>query len=575
MRYWKRLKTLWSDCRVINKLLLCYLLTILLPLSIVFTVFMTSMGNAFTREYELEKERVLQQAANAFDSARAQARYATSTLEGSKELVRYFTGSYRTASDEVYAILRDINPMFLRLTASSGILIEVKAYRYCTSFIRATPHIKSASVSEYGEDRLRSLGSGENLVEVRTEDGAVHLVVVTPLFKDGVVSNIGVCRSVLDITQLIENISLLPSESFVLQVGEIFLCRSAGDGAVRAISQEEFLAMPGSRISVRAEGLEDFSLHFVSEKALLKNAEIRWILISFALSLGLLTLIYYAIPIMLVRPIVRLSQHMNEGVDNGGIRPLVLHHGKDEIGDLIESFNRLVILNAELNARVLRELEMRQQSEYYALQSQIKPHFVFNVLQKVNMMVFLDQKAEASSLLQRFGAFLRYSIRRQANSSTLDGEIVHVRNYLEMLQSAGQSQLSLLVEEEINTIEVKCPQFILQPIAENAVKYNSPNGVQLVLRIWEEGDFIITEMRNDGAPVPEEILQGIRKRMREDEMEIQVEEGEYPSGIGLVNVHMRLRYFYGKECGLDIENIEDGVAVRLRMRRQPVEGASG
>lgn len=570
----KKLKSAFFDRRVSNKLLICYLVTIFLPLTVFFALFLSRVNGNFQKEYRAEKVRVLQQAASAFGSVTAQAEYITSTLESNSAAMLYLVGGYRNASDEVYAMLRDIDPLFERFTISSEIVREVWAYRYRTSSLTATRHVLPVSEAPYGEETLRSLRHGDRLVELKAADGRIWLEIVMPVLKDGFFANVGACRGSMDITELVGGVSLLSSEQFVLESGGTYLRRQP-DGEAEPLTREEFEALPGVRTTVEVEEL-NLRLHVLSTKTFFEEKELFLQILLFLLALCLLSLIYYAIPVVLVRPIVQLSKHMNGEADSGRVRPVEIPHGGDEVGELVESFNRMAVKNEQLTDQVYRGIIARQRAEYYALQSQIKPHFVFNVLQRISMLVYLDRKEEINSLMQKFSDFLRYSMNNNAEAVTLAGELLHAENYLDILRDTVRIGYSKEVGPGVDPDAVLCPQFILQPIVENAVKYHSRSRVNVAVRVVKEGEAVLVSVWNDGPPIPEETLRGIREKMEGSAPEILEEEGGGRSGIGLVNVNTRLRYFYGPDCGLRIGNAPGGgVEVVLRLKQAQADFRRG
>ncbi len=565
----RRIKRAFLDAKVPNKLLVCYLVTILLPLFVFYGALLSRINSTAQREYLTEKQRALQQAGGAFQAVTAQADYIASTVENSSSAVRCLTGTYRNASDEVYALLRDLIPMFERFMLSNDIVRDVRVYRYRRSFLETIRYVENAEGSAFGEERLRSLRKGESLTELKSADEAVILEIYLPLIKGGLTSNIGVCRCSMDITALIGGISILPTEVVVVQSGEVYLQRDGTTGATGRITREDFRALSGSRISVDVEGL-DMVLHVFARKDFLSRDEMLLLTGQFLVALGLLSLIYYAIPVLLVRPIVRLSRHLNTEAANGRVRPVEIPHGRDEVGELVEAFNRIAVKNAELTRQVYKGIIARQRSEYYALQSQIKPHFVFNVLQRINMLVYLERKDEINRLLKRFSDFLRYSIRGNAGAATLAGEVAHAENYLDILQDTLPVEFSGTVEDSVRPERVFCPQFILQPIVENAVKASGTHRLTIRYRIFQQGDHILIRLHNDGPPLSEEMLERIREMTKSDAPDILTSEGGARSGIGLVNVNTRLRYFYGRDCGLSIANGPGGgVTVTLRIKQYP------
>lgn len=564
----------FSHMRISRKLLLYYVATILLPLILAFSWFYSFMRSYVYAGYVEEKQRVVKQAEETIAGVESSMQSFVYMLEGNMSFMLYMIGGYRSASAEVCAVIRDIDPMVGRYFASDSKLVDVNIYRYKNSAIPATKYVHSAEDSGYALQTLQSLLHDDSLVSLDLADGRVLLDIVMPVSKNGTIKNVGVCQCTVDITEMLENVSVLSSEKFVISSGGVYLCKTSGGEYTQQITEDEFLALTGE---CQAGSVEEFNLdlYLFSERFKMNAVEVFLVVLVFVVCLSVLSIVFYFVLVMSLHPIVQFSTYLQREAIDGQVRPVDIPHNEDEAGELIEIFNLLSVRNMKLTEEVIQEALRRRQAEYYALQSQIKPHFLFNFLQRVSVLVYMDRKEQANGLLQKFGEFLRYSIKKDSAAVSLDMELLHARNYLDIMQDIADIHLTETVDPSVDCREILCPQFILQPVVENAVKYNASGKLSISVEVRREKSFILVFIRNNGTPIREEVLRGLKHKLALSSPEFYQQE-DVSSGIGLVNVNLRLRYFYGAKCGLELENMpQGGVSVKLRLGQKPLEESKG
>lgn len=232
-----------------------------------------------------------------------------------------------------------------------------------------------------------------------------------------------------------------------------------------------------------------------------------------------------------------------------------------------EKLNRSSIALAEGLAHLLEvQLELSEiakleflacEAELKALQSQINPHFFFNVL---NTAVSYCRRnpMEARKILLDFSNFFRATIEHgEEPLISLDSELALIRNYIELEASRFGDNLIFnnLVSEEAK--KWKIPPFTLQPIVENAIQHAFVPGRKLVINVrdYSTPDIHIIEVEDNGKGIPKEILPTVLIRKHGEGL-----------GIGLSLVHERLKLLYGDEYGLSIESKPNrGTKVRIIM----------
>jgi sensor histidine kinase YesM len=215
----------------------------------------------------------------------------------------------------------------------------------------------------------------------------------------------------------------------------------------------------------------------------------------------------------------------------------------------------------ELNIQRMRTLV--KESELQALQSRINPHFLFNTLNMICQMAYSEDAKVSAALLEALSAMLRYIIADSSKPVVIDDEIVNVRDYIyiQTLRFGERINFVLSYAKEIGTVVV--PRLIIQPLVENAVKY----GVKTLLRdavvsisVEPIEDTIRIRVADNGVGMDEEKLAAVRASL--------AIQGEGEGGIGLRNIHERLRLFFGVGSELIIMSAAgEGTTVDLVMPR--------
>ena len=210
--------------------------------------------------------------------------------------------------------------------------------------------------------------------------------------------------------------------------------------------------------------------------------------------------------------------------------------------ELIKGLSSLISTQLEVG-KGAQQAALRAAAEIKALQAQINPHFLFNALNTI--VYYCRQKPEiARDLLLKLAQFYRNNLSRLDDFIDLKTELQHIDAYIQI--EAARFSGKLKVEYNIPPgCSVTIPPFILQPIVENAVKhglYPKKEGGLIVLTGCRCGDRLEITVQDDGVGMDEEMCCRI------------LQETVERKGIGLINVHQRLKAIYGEEYGLKIES---------------------
>jgi two-component system LytT family sensor kinase len=208
------------------------------------------------------------------------------------------------------------------------------------------------------------------------------------------------------------------------------------------------------------------------------------------------------------------------------------------------------------NTRIEMNLEQNQQmllkARMDALTSQINPHFLFNTLNTVSSLIRYDQDA-ARGVVIKLSNILRRLLRKHETFVPLRDELDFIDDYLDIeVARFGRENLQILKEIDEQTLDSFVPSMLLQPIIENAIKHGlAPKleGGRILLRTRRQDGRLRIDVEDNGLGISQERMPQV-----------------YVEGIGISNVHERLRLLYGDDFRMDIQSQEgQGTQIRIEI----------
>jgi two-component system, LytTR family, sensor kinase len=181
------------------------------------------------------------------------------------------------------------------------------------------------------------------------------------------------------------------------------------------------------------------------------------------------------------------------------------------------------------------------EAQLEALRSQIQPHFLFNTLHSISTLMHRDVEA-ADSMLTRLSDLLRLTLKhRGANEISLREELALADNYLAIMSVRFGDRLQVVRRIENKALNALVPQFILQPLLENALHHgvavtSGPARVEITAE--RRGEVLSLAVTDDGRG---DIVATRRER----------------DGMGLSNTRLRLEQLYGPRQSMSLEKLPD------------------
>jgi two-component system, LytTR family, sensor kinase len=183
------------------------------------------------------------------------------------------------------------------------------------------------------------------------------------------------------------------------------------------------------------------------------------------------------------------------------------------------------------------------QAHLSALKMQLQPHFLFNTLNAIMVLVRQQKGREAEEMLGRLSDLLRCVLDDvEAQEIPLRRELEYLQLYLGIEQVRFQDRLRVEIAAGPEVLDAAVPQMVLQPIVENAIRHG-------IGRSSSAGRLRISACHVNGM---------LEMKVQDDGPGLALDSQSQTRGIGLANTRARLKQLYGDAAGLSIENEEQG-----------------
>ena len=280
--------------------------------------------------------------------------------------------------------------------------------------------------------------------------------------------------------------------------------------------------------------------------------------------IGLVCLIFAIFGSMILsniisKPIIRLTKHMLKSRD--GNSDLYSAPGTtDEIGLLASAFNTMIARNKELLGRIDYEQKKKREYELALMQSQIKPHFLYNTLDVVCRLADMNRNSEVRKAAKALADFYRVALSKGREYIRLSEEISNVENYLSIQKIRYANVFDFEISIAPDILDCSIPKLTLQPLVENSIYHGlktSGKRGRITIEGHREDDAVVLCVLDDGIGMSAERLKGIL-----------AEDGKHVTNqsFGLKNLNERIRIFYGSGFGITIYSEElKGTKIIIRI----------
>ena len=217
---------------------------------------------------------------------------------------------------------------------------------------------------------------------------------------------------------------------------------------------------------------------------------------------------------------------------------------------LMIGLSHLISTQMEIS-KVENLISLLKYSELKALQSQINPHFLFNVLNTMTSLIRTNPE-KAREVTIDLSNYLRYNLDNNLKSVELIKELNQIDTYIKIEKARFGEKLNIVYDVEESLYNFHIPSLIILHIVENSIKHGilkkrDKGFVKIIVKKIDKD--IEVAIEDDGVGIEQAVIDNLDKKIEEN--------------IGLKNVHQRLKLLYGE--GLNITKLEQGTRIKFKI----------
>ena len=269
---------------------------------------------------------------------------------------------------------------------------------------------------------------------------------------------------------------------------------------------------------------------------------LRTFIIIIFLSVPIILLVIFFTSINLTGRISKLSSAMdnfklgNKSIDLDYISALDNNYSFDEVDKLGLTF---LNMQSSINKNMQSILELTLSEEklkYQLLQSQINPHFLYNILGTIQTCQTIGKIDIANHMISNLTRFYRMSLRKSDEKIKIKDELEISKLYLEMEQLCRQDTLSWTINAEEGIENFLICKFTLKPFLENSILHgysSEKTNIHININICYGDDEVIITIEDNGCGIPNDKLEQIRYKLSNHIV-------DYNQHFGICNVNKRI-----------------------------------
>lgn len=272
----------------------------------------------------------------------------------------------------------------------------------------------------------------------------------------------------------------------------------------------------------------------------------------------------------IMRPMRNLMEAMGK-VEKGQLDIALDDRDTNEFGRLSGGFNRMSGGIRQLIEQNREAEKEKTRTEIQMLQAQINPHFLFNTLNTIKWMSVVGGSDNITKSITALSSLLRPIFKSTAPLCALKEELAYAENYVTILNYRYGEGIEIRFEVAEGAADCVVPRFFLQPLLENAVLHGFEK-TGYTGTIWIEAERVgvdlLVRVVDDGQGMTDEKLEDLRRWMADDKSGTEASDasGSSAFGIGLNNVHRRIRLNFPGSSGLSISHAASGgTTVEIRI----------
>lgn len=247
--------------------------------------------------------------------------------------------------------------------------------------------------------------------------------------------------------------------------------------------------------------------------------------------------------------------HAMKALELGNTLVQIENPASDEIGILQRYFNQMVLRIDDLIEKESQRAILEKDAELKALQNQINSHFLYNVLNNIEMMAIIDENFLIADTITALARLLRYSMKWEHQIVPLYKELEYVKDYVQLFNMRFDNEIVLIFDIPPEQMNALIPKMSVQPVVENAIVHGiedrlSDEIIRIATQVNQE--ILYIGITDSGLGISDQVLERLRSSLKSGNT--QGNPQGTASGIGLNNVQERIAKQFGSEFGIKIQS---------------------
>ncbi len=533
------------------KIITIYLLTIILPTFILFSVLMkVNIDNIEDIYYENQNNTMLS-AKETFLIQLNQAASNSIYFQAQDILSEMLLEEHSITSSFIFHLFKDIKPVIATCKINPNIqtvrIIGLGKYPF-----NVPNEFSSVEAMELPTELVEQIQTNSHVWHLSYEEGTSVLHFYQAITRNSYPYFIGIINFEIDFLSILDSFHSqvntpiyinLENEQLLVYNGQQLSSNTLpSDSNTLSVMADFQILLPDS----------NFALFCQYNPMEWSSFPVKMSLAIIAICLLFFTSFYYLIRVVLLNRLNTFTSYLKT-LDVQALKIFPARTYADEVGYTITAYNELVgRLNHLIHENLVIQFQKRE-ADYYALQAQIKPHFLYNTLENIRMNAEMHNDSETGDMLMALGQHMRYTMNSSRQPISLEKELLFARNYLKLYKIRMKEKLNfeILISCEINRIY--CPRFLLQPLLENSLRhgYNPSSPLFIRISITElSSEEVEVVLEDNGNGIPHHILVDLQEKLSSAAISTT-------NHVGLLNVNSRLIVFSDKpHTGICLESTE-------------------
>jgi two-component system sensor histidine kinase YesM len=289
-------------------------------------------------------------------------------------------------------------------------------------------------------------------------------------------------------------------------------------------------------------------------------AQMRNILLMGIVFLAATSMVITAITVLLSRSLDKVTGAMKQA-EQGNLNVSIQERNifPRETAIIVKAFNTMMERIAGLVDKIRIISGEQREAEIKALEAQINPHFLYNILDSINWIAIEKEQIEISRAIVSLAKILRYSINRSNTIVPLRDEVEWIKQYLFLQQVRYKNSFSYTLDVDESLLDIRIHKLLFQPFIENAIihgfKNRKANNVLRISIAFDQG--LVITIQDNGNGMKTEIL-----KMFSEENKTPNEDH-----IGIANAVKRIKMYYGDDAAIHAESRpNEGAAITIILK---------